>query len=192
MLRSKGTCKGARLNNKLNLSLGHSVLLAYQFKRILNLSPIQLRVLLLPVSKPQKEKATHVLRQKAISHFLLQTPEYSQRYHSTTTCRFFVRGLPFFLVFQLKLDCSIIFSEQDFTQLTLARSKADQNIIKLNMGCEQLIVSSEETYPEALGILGDLFVVDKQLIMKRSWEELELYVCTDLKDSLSSQHFFHP
>lgn len=60
------------------------------------------------------------------------------------------------------------------------------------MGCEQLIVSSEETYPEALGILGDLFVVDKQLIMKRSWEELELYVCTDLKDSLSSQHFFHP
>lgn len=28
-------------------------------------------------------------------------------------------------------------------------------------------------YPEALGILGDLFVVDKQLITKHPWEELE-------------------
>lgn len=59
------------------------------------------------------------------------------------------------------------------------------------MGCEQLIVSSEETYPEALGILGDLVAVDKQLIMKCPWEELEpLPICAHTFERLSSQHFF--
>lgn len=65
--------------------------------------------------------------------------------------------------------------------------------MKLNVGCKQLIVSSEQTYPEALGILGHLFVVDKQLIMKCPWEELKLLpVCAHTFERLFVfSAFFH-
>lgn len=45
MLMIKGICKVTQLNKKGDLSLGHFLLLAYQFKGLLTFCPMQLSVL---------------------------------------------------------------------------------------------------------------------------------------------------